>query len=169
MNDVTIRRAVPGDAAAIAEIYNHYVAATTATFDEEPKSVVEREQWLIDHGAGHPVMVAVADDRVVGWASLTRWGTRPAYRHTSEVGVYVRHGATGKGIGTRLLGSVIEAAGELQMHALIALVVSDNVGSLELMRRCGFADVGIMREVGFKFGRWLDVVIMELLLKTEDA
>src|SRR5512136_902684 len=96
---VTIRRADLADVPAIAEIYNEAILTTTATFDTETKSVEERAQWLKSHDERHPVLVAVVDDRVVGWACLTRWSERRAYDDTAETSFYVHSTHRGRGIG----------------------------------------------------------------------
>jgi len=164
MDAHTVRRATLGDARRIADIYNHYVAHSTATFDTEPKSVGERIAWLTEHGDAHPVVVAEVDGAVVAWGSLTPFRDRPAYRHTVEVAVYVEPGHTGIGLGPALLGHLIPAAREAGHHVVISQIVSDNQPSLKLAERAGFSEVGTMHEVGRKFDRWLDVVLLELRL-----
>src|SRR4051812_37360384 len=99
---VTVRHAELADVSAIAEIYNEAILTTTATFDTEPKSVAERAQWFTSHDDRHPVLVAVVDGRVVGWASLTSWSDRHAYGDTAETSFYVQSEARGRGIGRRL-------------------------------------------------------------------
>src|SRR3954465_14725432 len=101
-DSITIRHAVLADAAAIAVIYNEAILTTTATFDTEPKSVDERTQWLKSHDERHPVLVAVVDGRVVGWASLSSWSDRCAYADTAETSFYVHSTYRGRGIGRRL-------------------------------------------------------------------
>jgi phosphinothricin acetyltransferase len=167
--DLTIRRATAQDAHAIAAIYNHYIATSTATFDVEPKTAEERESWLSCRDARHPVLVAVRDGEIVGWGSLSRFRDRHAWRHTVEVGVYLAEGMTGRGIGGLLLERLIEAAGEAGHRALIAMVVADNGPSLRLFERGGFERVGTMREVGYKFGRWLDLAVLEMLLPAPEG
>ena len=109
-NTVTIRPAQINDAGAIAEIYNEAILTTTATFDTEPKPVEERELWLRSHNERHPVLVAVVDGRVVGWASLTAWSDRPAYADTAETSFYVHSTQRGHGIGRKLKEAIIAEA-----------------------------------------------------------
>ena len=164
MADLLIRNALPADAARIAGIYNHYILHSTITFDTEPKSPQERAQWIDDHDALHPVLVGEVDGDIVVWGALTRWGLRPAYRHTSEVSVYVDRESRGRGIGQAMTEALIAEADRLGHHALISQVVSDNEASIKVAERLGFERVGLLKEVGRKFDRWLDVVVMERLL-----
>lgn len=161
---VTIRRAELSDAAAITDIYNEAILTTTATFDTETKSVEERTQWLQSHDERHPVLVAVADGRVVGWASLTRWSDRRAYDDTAETSFYVHSTQRGHGIGRKLKEAIIEEARRLRYHTLIARVAEGSVESLHLNESAGFVHVGLLREVGRKFGRLLGVHIMQKIL-----
>lgn len=159
-----VRRATRADAAAIAEIYNHYILGDTCTFDIEPKSVTERERWLDAHDDAHPVFVAERDGRVVAFGSLSAHAERAAWAHTVEVGTYVAPGHEGMGLGRALMEALIEAARSAGHHAVIAQIVSGNASSLALVERFGFERVGVLREVGRKFDRWLDVVILQRLL-----
>jgi L-amino acid N-acyltransferase len=161
---ITIRRAELADASAIAEIYNEAILTTTATFDTEPKSVDERRQWLQSHDERHPVLVAVVDGRVVGWASLTRWSDRRAYDDTAETSFYVHSTHRGRGIGRSLKDAIIEEARRLKYHTLIARVAEGSHESIHLNERAGFVHVGTLKEVGRKFDRLLDVHIMQKML-----
>jgi phosphinothricin acetyltransferase len=161
---VTIRRAELADAPAIAEIYNEAILTTTATFDTEPKSVEERTQWLQSHDDRHPVLVAVVEGRVVGWASLTPWSDRRAYDDTAETSFYVHSAYRGRGIGRRLKEATIDEARRLRFHSLIARVAEGSHESIHLNERAGFVHVGTLKEVGRKFDRLLDVHIMQKML-----
>ena len=161
----TIRRAVLADAAAVAEIYNEAILTTTATFDTETKSVADRAQWLQSHDERHPVLVAEVGGKVVGWASLTQWSDRHAYDDTAETSFYVQSGHRGRGIGRRLKSEIIEEARRLGFHTLIARIAEGSRESIHLNEQAGFVHVGTLKEVGRKFGRLLDVHIMQLLLK----
>jgi phosphinothricin acetyltransferase len=169
---VRIRLACAADAPAIREIYNHYVAGSVCTFQTEPVTLAERLAWLEGHDAAHPVIVAEADPssaggsgpQVVGWAALSAWNPRCGYRSTVEVSVYIRHDHLRAGIGTALLGDAIARAREAGHHVVIGGACSDQTGSLRLQESFGFTPVAHFREVGFKFGRWLDVVYMQLIL-----
>lgn len=161
---VTIRSADLADVAAIADIYNEAILTTTATFDTEPKSIAERTQWLQSHDERHPVLVAVEDGMVVGWASLTRWSERRAYDGTAETSFYVRSTHRGRGIGRSLKAAIIEEARRLKFHTLIARVAQGSEESIHLNTDAGFVHVGTLKEVGSKFGRLLDVHIMQKML-----
>ncbi len=164
MSDIIIRPAIESDAAAIARIYNHYILTSTATFDTAEKSPEDRVEWLRARTDAHPVFVAESGSEVIGWAALSPYRERPAWRHTCEVAVYLDHGTVGKGLGGRLLDRVIEAAREVGHHVLLSQIVGGNFASIKMTERAGFQRVGTIRECGRKFDRWLDVVIMELVL-----
>lgn len=161
MDSVTVRPATTCDAEAIAGIYNHYIATSTATFDTVAKSVEDRVEWIAVRGSAHPVIVAEKDGRVVAWGALTAWASRPAYSRTVEVAVYVEADQRGSGLGPRILERLVVLGREAGHHSLVAQIVSDNRASIEMMRRAGFEQAGVLHEVGRKFDRWLDVVLME--------
>jgi phosphinothricin acetyltransferase len=147
---VTIRRAELADAPAIADIYNEAILTTTATFDTEPKSVAERTQWLQPHDDRHPVLVAVLEGKVVGWASLGRWSERRAYDDTAETSFYVHSTYRGGDIGRKLKEAIIEEARRLRYHTLIACVAEGSRESIHLNESAGFVHVGTLQEVGRK-------------------
>ena len=161
---VAVRKAGVGDIPAITDIYNEAILTSTATFDTETKSVEERAQWLQSHDERHPVLVAVVDGRVVGWASLTRWSDRRAYDDTAETSFYVHSTHRGRGIGRKLKDAIIEEARRLRYHTLIARVAEGSDESIYLNERAGFVHVRTLKEVGRKFDRLLDVHIMQKLL-----
>lgn len=161
---VSVRRAKDDDAAVIADIYNHYIIGSTATFHTEPVDAEERLSWLATHNDRYPVLVAEVDGRVVAWGSLTRWSERPAYAPAVEVGTYVEFESRGLGLGTALMNALVDEARRAGHHALIGQIVAENEASISLARSMGFEQVGVLREVGFKFDRWLDVVFMERIL-----
>ena len=161
---VTIRRALLSDAAAIAHIYNEAILTTTATFDTEPKTAEERVGWLQSHDDRHPVLVADVDGAVVGWASLTLWSDRTAYSDTAETSFYVHSTFRGQGIGRKLQEALMEEARRLRFHALIARISEDSVESLHLHESTGFFRVGTLKEVGRKFGRLVDVHVLQAIL-----
>jgi L-amino acid N-acyltransferase YncA len=169
MHDLTIRPAAEADATSIAAIYNFYVRTSTATFDTQERSVTEQVAWLGEHTDPHPVLVAENDDVIVAWGSLSPWGTRCAYRHTVEISTYVAPDAAGQGIGPALTEVLIGRAAELGHHAIVSQIVHENEPSLSMAHRLGFEHIGTLREVGWKFDRWLDVVLMELVLDTDAA
>jgi phosphinothricin acetyltransferase len=161
---IVIRAGEPADLAAITEIYNDAVLTTTATFDTEPKSVAEQSKWFQSHDTRHPILVAVLDGTVVGWVSLTMWSDRRAYDDTGEVSFYVKSEFRGRGLGRQLTRAMIDEARRLNFHTLIARVAGESSVSLRLCKSVGFADVGVMKEVGRKFNRLLDVHILQLML-----
>jgi L-amino acid N-acyltransferase len=165
MDGVLIRRATVADAPAIAAIYNQAVANSTATFDTQPETPEARAAWLGEHTAPqHPVLVAERDGRVVGWASLSRYSTRCAYEATVEASAYVDENETRHGLGTALSEAVLEAGRGGGVHAVLSRICTENTASLAMARKLGFFEIGVMREVGVKFGRSLDVVWLEKLL-----
>lgn len=165
MEDTIIRPAARADAAAMAAIYNQAVLHSMATFDTKPETAEERELWLAEHTAPqHPVLVAERDGRVVGWASLSRYSARCAYEATVEASAYVDESETGRGLGTALSEALLEAGRVGGVHAVLARICTENTASLAMSRKLGFFEVGVMREVGTKFGRSLDVMMLERLL-----
>lgn len=164
MSTPTIRLAGPDDLPTVRAIYNHYVLTSTCTFRVEPETEEERRAWFEERGPAHPVAVAEADGEVVGWASLSPWNTRCAYRHSVELSVYVRHDRHRRGVGRALALDLIERARALGHHTVIGGACTEQAGSLALQRALGFEPVACFREVGHKFGRWLDVAYTQLIL-----
>lgn len=159
-----IRLARRDDAGALADIYNHAVTSSTDVFDLVPRTLTEQQSWLTERSGAHAVLVAEVDGQVIGFASLSPYQARPAYRTTVEDSVYVRHDRQGEGVGLALLERLIGLATDHGFHAVIARIAGGNDGSVALHKACGFEEVGLEQEVGRKFGRWLDVVVMERLL-----
>jgi L-amino acid N-acyltransferase YncA len=160
-----IRPATGDDMESVREIYNDAILNTVATFDTIPKSPRDQEKWFLDHMPRHPVIVAELDGRVVGWASLSRWSDRPAYADTAEVSVYVAECHRGKHIGHDLLDELIKAGNERGFHTLVSRIVQGSDASIRMHESLGFARVGVLREAGRKFGRLLDVTIMQIVLE----
>jgi phosphinothricin acetyltransferase len=153
------------DAEALRAIYNVEVLESTVTFDLVPRTVAEQLAWIDEHSGGHPAIVAIgADEDVVGFASLSPYRPRPAYAPTVEDSVYVRRDRRSGGIGRLLLADLVERAREHGFHSVIARIVGGHDASIALHRACGFEQVGVEREVGRKFGKWLDVVLMQRML-----
>ena len=159
-----LRRAHLDDAEAIRAIYNHEVINTTATFDLVPRSAPEQRDWLAARSGAFSALVAEHDGRVIGFASLSPYKERAAYRTTVEDSVYVERAYHGQGAGKLLLGGIVEMARSSGFHAVMARIEAGGVASRALHTSCGFALVGEEREVGRKFNRWLDVAVMQLLL-----
>ena len=163
--DIMVRPAVRSDAAAIADIYNQAVLRSVATFDTVPETVEARERWLDEHSSPrHPVLVAEADGRVVGWASLSSWSNRCAYETTVEISTYIDEGWRGKGLGPMLSRAVLEAGAAAGVHSVLSRICTENEASLGMARSLGFREVGVLHEVGRKFDRSLDVMMLEKLL-----
>jgi phosphinothricin acetyltransferase len=163
MNPI-IRLATASDLPAINDIYNHYVLNSTCTYQEDPETIEARRAWFERHGEKHPVTVAIVDDRVIGWGSLSPFHARCAYRNTVENSVYVHHEFHRRGIGSILLRDLVERARVLGHHTIIGLIDGEQTASLALHERFGFVKVAHLKQVGFKFGRWLDVIYMQLML-----
>ena len=161
-----IRRATAEDLPAITEIYNEAILTTDATFDTETKSVSEQKAWFDDHGTKNPVLVAVADGAVRGWASLSKWSTRCAYADTAEISVYVKQEYRGRGIGRRLMHDVLAAGETAGLHTVLSRITAGNDVSIQLHEQAGFDHIGVMKEVGKKFGKTLDVVMMQKIYGT---
>jgi phosphinothricin acetyltransferase len=161
----SIRTANESDLVAINNIYNHYVLHSTCTYQEEPETLEDRRRWLNHHGGKHPVIVAEADRQVVGWGSLSAYHPRSAYRHTVENSIYVHHQHHRRGIGSLLLQELIVHARSLGHRAIIAGIDEEQTASVALHTKFDFERVGHLKQVGFKFDRWLDVIYMELSLE----
>ncbi|MFO7591817.1 MAG: N-acetyltransferase family protein [Acidimicrobiia bacterium] len=161
----SVRPAQRRDAEALRSIYNVEVAESTVTFDLVPRTLDEQVAWLDDHAGAHPAVVAVdPDGQVVGFGSLSPYRDRPAYRTTVEDSVYVHRDHRGSGIGQLLLEELIRSGRDHGFHSAIARIVGGHEASIALHERCGFVVVGTEREVGRKFGTWLDVVLMQRML-----
>jgi phosphinothricin acetyltransferase len=161
MAKITVRRATSGDLEDITRIYNEAILHTVATFDMEPKTMEEQEDWYEAHGPGNPIMVAVVEGGVVGWAALSRWSDRCAYSGTAEISLYIDEEYRGRGIGRRLMEAILEEGRRSGLHAVVARVAGGNEVSIHLHESLGFEPVGVMREAGRKFDRWLDVYILQ--------
>ena len=188
---VRTRLATNDDAEAIRVIYNAEVVGSTVTFDMVPRSPSDQLAWLVEHGGAHPAIVAVDENEgredagesgdsggvvggevvggrvvggVLGFASVSPYRNRPAYSTTVEDSVYVRPDCRGQGVGRLLLSDLVELTAAHGFHCVMARIVGGHEASIALHRSCGFQLVGVEREVGRKFGRWLDVVVMQRLL-----
>jgi phosphinothricin acetyltransferase len=164
MGEPSIRVASLDDLAAIDAIYNHYVANATCTWQYEPAPPAERRAWFDVHGVEHPITVAVDGDAVVGFGSLSLYNKREGYRFTVENTVYVHPEHHRRGIGRALLADLIARARALGHRNIIASVSGDQEASMALHRAAGFVEVGRMKELGVKFGKWLDCVYLQLVL-----
>ncbi len=165
VGEITVRLAEVGDAEAIRRIYNNEVRTATSTFDLVPRSLADQERWLAARSGAFAALVAADDDgQILGFGSLSPYKERAAYRTTVEDSVYVDPARHGGGIGTALLTRLVEIARSSGFHTVIARIEASGAASRALHARCGFELVGIEREVGRKFNRWLDIAVMQLLL-----
>ncbi len=162
---LTIRKATMNDLAAITKIYNEAILKTVATFDTEPKTVEEQKPWFESHDSKHPILVAKQDGTIVGWASLSRWSGRCAYSDTAEVSVYVKEEHQGKGIGKSLMREILDQGKKAGLHTVVARIAESNEVSVRLHEAFGFEHVGTMKEVGRKFGKLLDVHMMQRIFE----
>lgn len=162
-----IRDARDQDLPGILAIYNDAVENTTAIWNETLVDLANRRAWLADrHAAGFPVLVAVnAGGEVLGYASYGTWRSIEGFRHTVEHSVYVRGDQRGQGLGPALMQALIDRAREAGLHVLVAAIESENAASIRLHERLGFVTTGQMPQVGRKFGRWLDLTFMQLILE----
>jgi len=163
---VMIRSATLADAGAIAEIYNREVMETTATFDLVPRTLEAQQDWLSARSGAFAAIVGVdpATKQVVTFASLSPYKERAAYRTTVEDSIYVHREFGGRGVGKLMVARLIEIARQSGFHSVIARIEASSSASRALHEACGFELVGIEREVGRKFHRWLDVAVMQLML-----
>lgn len=162
MTTIQIREAIQHDLPALLDIYNYVVRTSPATFDLEEQSLEQRQKWFAKFNDRYPLLVAEEKDTVVGYASLSTFREKEAYRQTAESSVYVHHDHSGKGIGKLLMTELIQRAKHLQFHTLVAGITSGNESSVQLHTRLGFQPVGVFREVGFKFGSFQDVEFFQL-------
>ncbi|HET7220244.1 MAG TPA: GNAT family N-acetyltransferase [Vicinamibacterales bacterium] len=162
---MTIRDAEPGDLPGILAIYNDVIATSTAVYSDTPVTLDDRQKWWEGRRAlGYPVLVAVDDSGVIGFASFGDFRSWPGYRYSVEHTVHVRADRRGTGVGAALMTPLIARAAALGKHVMIGGVDAQNEGSLRFHERLGFARVAHFREVGFKFGRWLDLVFVQRFL-----
>ncbi|UXY52420.1 GNAT family N-acetyltransferase [Pseudomonas tohonis] len=162
-----IRDASEADLPGILAIYNDAVEHTTAIWNETLVDLANRRAWLAERtAAGFPVLAARdAAGEVVGYASYGAWRPHDGYRHTVEHSVYVRADQRGKGLGPQLMQALIERARSAGLHVMVGAIESENAASIRLHQRLGFTTTGQMPQVGRKFGRWLDLTFMQLILE----
>ncbi|WP_025733687.1 GNAT family N-acetyltransferase [Carnimonas nigrificans] len=165
----TIRAANASDIATITEIYNDAVANTTAIWNDQQVDEANRLRWLYEHEQqGFPVLVAVNEQQqTVGYATYGAWRAFDGYRFTVEHSVYVHRDARGGGIGKQLMRALIERAQAQGLHIMVAGIDASNHASIALHERLGFKQTGMLPEVGTKFGRWLDLVFLQLMLEEQ--
>ena len=168
-DSIIIRIASINDAETIRNIYNHEVLNSTASFDLVERSVEEQRIWLSERSGAFSVLVAEIENKVMGFASLSPFNKKDGYRTTVENSIYVDPAARGLGIGSRLLDELLLVATRSGFHAVMARIGGGNDTSITLHEKHGFFLVGVEREVGRKFGRWQDVVVMQKILSAESS
>ena len=165
LGGVNIRPAVPADAEAIRGIYNPVVETSTATFDLVPRTLEQQRTWLSDRSGARTVLVAEDDaGSIAGFAAISPYRDRAAYSTTVEDSIYIAGSHQGQGVGRLLLQAMVDTARAHGFHSMIARIVADHEASIALHSACGFDVIGHESEVGRKFGRWLDVTVMQRLL-----
>jgi phosphinothricin acetyltransferase len=162
---IHIRSATEFDIPFITAIYNEAVLNTTATFDTELKTTEDRLIWLRNHSASFPVIVAEENGMVIGWASLSKWSERSAYDSTAELSVYVDKEHRDKGVGKQLMELITYEGKEAGLHTLISRITEGNEKSIYLHERLGFKNIGTLKEVGKKFGKFLDVHMLQIVFE----
>lgn len=160
-----IRDATPADIPAITLIFNDAVVNTTAIWSDTQVDEKNRQDWLAARRQlGYPVLVAVNGDQVLGYASFGDWRPFDGFRHSVEHSVYVHKEHRGEGLGVALMQALIPRARAVGKHVMVAAIDASNVGSIALHKKLGFDQVGHMPQVGTKFGKWLDLVFLQLTL-----
>ena len=162
--DLVVRPATPRDAHTVCAIYNHYVAATVVTFEEEPVDEPAMAGRIRDVLASLPWLIAERDGVVAGFAYARPWHARSAYRLSVEATIYLSADATRRGIGTELYRALLEDLRARGLHSAIGVIALPNPGSVALHEKLGFARIGVLSEVGWKLGRWVDVGHWQLML-----
>ena len=161
-----MRKAVLADAESISEIHNLYIQNSTASFDLLSQTVADKTAWLQKHfDSDLPVLILQASDGLVlGYAALSFFQGGCSFRHTVESTIYLRQGYSGKGFGKQLMKSLMTAAQDCGHHAIVALVCAENDAGIALAKSCGFNQCGLLKELAFKFDRWLDLIILQKVL-----
>lgn len=162
--DYEIRDATAEDLEAINEIYNECVLNTTATFHDQPVTSAERLAWWRELEGKFTVLVAESNGQILGWANLGPYNGRCAYRFTLESSVYLRPDARGHGLGTAIMTELLSRAAATDCHSVLAGISAEMTASVRLHERLGFREVGRLKEVGYKFGRWIDVIYTQRML-----
>jgi phosphinothricin acetyltransferase len=166
MHPPTLRLATFADLPAINDIYNYYVDRSTCTYQTEHETLADREAWFAEHTPDkYPVTVAVLDSQVVGWGSLSKFRPRAAYAPTVEASIYIHHDFHRRGLGRMLLVDLIARARAAGFHSLIGGASAEQTASIALQESLGMVRVALFPEVGYKFGKWLDVIYLQLMLE----
>ena len=164
---VNIRKATEKDIQGITSIYNEAIEKTVSTFDMKPKTLDEQKQWFKDHGSKNPIIVAEINGSILGWAALSKYDKKCAYSDTAEISLYIKEEYQGQGIGKKLLNEIIKQGEKAGIHSIIARITAGNKISIDLHKSVGFEVIGVMKEVGYKFGKRLDVYFMQKIYKND--
>ncbi|TLU99437.1 GNAT family N-acetyltransferase [Dyadobacter luticola] len=166
--DLIIRSAAPKDLPSLLDIINHAILNTTAIYDYEPRTLEQQQAWLTQmFNDGMPVIVAELEGVVIGYGSYNIFRPKIGYKFSVEHSIYLDEKSRGMGVGGKLLGSLIQRAKESGIHTMIGGIDAANRGSIEFHKKYGFVEKGYLKEVGFKFDQWLDLVFMQLLLEED--
>jgi len=160
-----VRKAKLCDLKEITEIYNNAIENTVATFDTKTKSLEEQIKWFNNHGKRYPIIVAEKNGDIIGWSALSKYSTKCAYADTVELSLYVKNKHQGEGIGKILMKKIIKAGEKAGLHVILVRITDGNKISIHLHEMFGFEHVGVLKEVGYKFGKCLDVYLMQKILK----
>ncbi len=162
---INIRPATEDDQHAIMEIYNDAVITSNATFDTDPRTLSKQMEWFRQHKSRHPVIVAEKNNLIIGWASLSPWSDRCAYETTVEVSIYIHHDFRGKGLGSKLLKIITLEGEKAGNHTIISRITQGNEVSIHIHEKLGYRHIGVMEEVGYKFGRFQNVHLMQYIFR----
>ncbi len=160
---LSIRPATEKDQPFIMEIYNEAVLNSNATFDTEPRDLEKQMAWFRMHKSNHPILLAEEENKIVGWASLSPWSDRCAYETTVEVSLYIHKDYRGKGVGMKLLKIITLEGEKAGNHTIISRITQDNNISIHIHEKLGYRQIGVMKEVGYKFGKFQNVHLMQYL------
>lgn len=164
--EIIIRPAVSADLPSILDIVNHAILHTTANYNYEPQTLETQLQWFKDKQQhGFPVIVAEFEDEVIGYGAYGTFREKIGYQYTVEHSVYVADNHFGKGIGKLLISELIRLARTQNYHIMIGAIDADNADSIAFHKKFGFEECGVIKQAGFKFGKWLDLLFMQLILK----
>ncbi len=164
--EITIRHAVVADLQSILDIVNHAILHTTANYNYEPQTLEAQLQWFKDKQQhGFPIIVAEFENHVIGFGAFGTFREKIGYQYTVEHSVYVTENHYGKGVGKLLLTELIRLAKSQNFHVMVGAIDADNAESIAFHKKFGFQECGIIRQAGFKFGKWLDLLFMQLVLK----
>ena len=162
---IIIKPAKLKDIQSITDIYNQAILETVATFDVNKKTIEEQKKWFKNHGKKNPILVLILKRNIIGFASLSKYSTRCAYSDTAELSLYIKEKYQGKGYGKKLMESIIREGKKVSLHVILSRITEGNEKSVHLHECFDFEYVGKMKEVGFKFGKLLDVYLMQRIYK----